>query len=201
MPGLRRRHCSGNASTTQENAHKPPAAATAKTPKCGLEITADTCALARPVAVAERHGRADRRRRDSSAFASCRAGGLWPERGKARVVCSGAAGRLGCLMGVQLGFMGVQLGGKVIWAGSRGLRLRCGNFRAAAGGCHLACQMMERRGADAAVRSWPAAPFRLTAVVVSAGQALGLVRRSGGAAAVRLRNAGPDGPCRVSLDW
>lgn len=26
-------------------------------------------------------------------------------------------------MGVQLGFMGVQLGGKVIWAGARGLRL------------------------------------------------------------------------------
>ena len=25
-----------------------------------------------------------------------------------------------CLMGVQLGFMGVQLGGKVIWAGLRG---------------------------------------------------------------------------------
>jgi len=43
--------------------------------------------------------------------------------------------------------MGVQLGGKVIWAGSQ--RLRCGNFRAAAGGCHHACQTMERRGADA----------------------------------------------------
>ncbi len=57
-------------------------------------------------------------------------------------------------MGVQLGFMGVQLGGKVIWAGSRGLRLRYGNFRAAAGGCHHACQMMERRDADAAVRPW-----------------------------------------------
>ena len=31
---------------------------------------------------------------------------------KARLICSGAAGRLNCLMGVQLGFMGVQLGGK-----------------------------------------------------------------------------------------
>ena len=82
-------------------------------------------------------------------------------------------------MGVQLGFMGVQLGGKVIWAGSRGPRLRCGNFRAAAGGCHPACQMMERRGADAAVRSWPAARFRLTAIIVSAGQVLGLVMRPG----------------------
>ena len=65
-------------------------------------------------------GTADRGRRDSSAFASCRAGGLWPEPGKARLICSGAASRLNCLMGVQLGFMGVQLGGKVIWAGSRG---------------------------------------------------------------------------------
>ena len=61
--------------------------------------------------------------------------------------------------------------------------------------------MMERRGADAAVRSWPAARFRLTAVIVSAGQVLGLVMRPGGAAAIRLRNADPGGPCRVSLDW
>src|ERR1700704_2085585 len=82
-------------------------------------------------------------------------------------------------MVVQLGFMGVQLGGKVIWAGSRGLRLRCGNFRAAAGGCHHACQTMERRGADAPVRSWPAARFRLTAIIVPAGQTLGLVMRPG----------------------
>jgi hypothetical protein len=37
--------------------------------------------------------------------------------------------------------------------------------------------MMERRGADAAVRSWPAARFRLTAIIVSAGQGLGLVMR------------------------
>lgn len=42
VPALRRRHCSGNASTTQENAHKTPAAATAKTHKSGLEITAAT---------------------------------------------------------------------------------------------------------------------------------------------------------------
>jgi hypothetical protein len=95
------------------------------------------------------------------------------------LICSGVASRLNCLMGVQLGFMGVQLGGKVIWAGSQGLRLRCGNFRAAAGGCHHACQTMERRGADAAVRSWPAARFRLTAIIVSAVQALGLVMRPG----------------------
>ena len=55
-------------------------------------------------------------------------------------------------MGVQLGFMGVQLGGKVIWAGLPGLRLRCGDRRAAAGGCHCASLMIERRAAAAAVR-------------------------------------------------
>ena len=37
--GLPQRHYSGNASTTQENPHKTPAAATAKTPGSGLEIT------------------------------------------------------------------------------------------------------------------------------------------------------------------
>ena len=36
---LRRRNCSGNASSTQENAHKTPAALTAKTPRFGLQIT------------------------------------------------------------------------------------------------------------------------------------------------------------------
>ena len=55
-------------------------------------------------------------------------------------------------MGVQLGFMGVQLGGKVIWAGVAGLRLRRGNCRAAAGGCHRASLMIKRGEAAAAVR-------------------------------------------------
>ena len=137
-------------------------------------------------------GAADRRRRDRRPCpCPLRAGGLCAVRGKAPLlICSGAASRRGLSYGVQLGFMGVQLGGKVIWAGSRGPRLRCGNFRAAAGGCHPACQMMERRGADAAVRSWPAARFRLTAIIVSAGQVLGLVMRPG-----RRRRYSPAG-CR-----
>src|SRR6266566_635605 len=46
---------SGNASTTQENAHKPPAAATAKTPKCGLEITAARRALSADLSITQRH--------------------------------------------------------------------------------------------------------------------------------------------------
>ena len=111
------------------------------------------------------------------AFVRCRAGELWPGPRKVRLICPGAASRLSCLMGVQLGFMGVQLGCKVIRAGSRRLRLRCGNFRAAAGRCHHACQIMKRRGADAAIRSWPAARSRLTVIAVSAGQTLGLVMR------------------------
>src|SRR5580692_8383902 len=49
-----------------------------------------------------------------------RAGGLMRERGEpAWCVPTWRASR-DCLMGVQLGFMGVQLGGKVIWAGLRG---------------------------------------------------------------------------------
>jgi len=52
---------------------------------------------------------------------------------------------------------------------------------------------MERLCADAAVRSWPAARFRLTAVIVSAVQMIGLVVRPGGAAAIRLRDADPEG--------
>jgi hypothetical protein len=65
-------------------------------------------------------GTADRGRRDSSAFASCRAGGLWPKLGRPvwSVLARLAAGD--CLVGVQLGFMGVQLSGKVIWAGLLG---------------------------------------------------------------------------------
>ena len=44
------------------------------------------------------------------------------------------------------------------------------------------------------IHSW------LIAIVISLGQALGLVMRSGGGAAARPRNARPDGPWRVSLD-
>jgi len=66
---------------------------------------------------------------------------------KARLICSGAAGRLTCLMGVQLGFMGVQLGGKGHLGWFAGAAVR--DFRATAGGCHHACPMMGRRGADA----------------------------------------------------
>ena len=91
--------------------------------------------------------------RADSAPCQLRAGGLCAVRGKAPLLtCPGAAGRRECLMGVQLGFMGVQLGGKVTGAGFGGLRLRCGDRRAEAGGCQRASLMMKRRAAAAAVR-------------------------------------------------
>ncbi len=61
--------------------------------------------------------------------------------------------------------------------------------------------MIKRSEAAAAVRPGPAAPFRLTALVVSAVHMPGPVRRAGDAASFRLRIAGPAGPFRVSLDW
>jgi hypothetical protein len=109
--------------------------------------------------------------------------------------------RRDCLMGVQLGLMGVQLGGKVIRGRLARLRLRCGNYRAAAGGCHRASPMIKRSEAAAAVRPAPAAPFRLTALAISAGHKPGPVRRAGAAASFRLRIAGPVGSFRVSLEW
>ena len=44
------------------------------------------------------------------------------------LICSGAASRRGLPMGVQLGFMEVQLGGKVIWAGLLGRGCGCGDW-------------------------------------------------------------------------
>ena len=58
---------------------------------------------------------------------------------KARLICSGAASRLNCLMGAQLGFMGFNSAARSSGPLTQGLRLRCRNFRAAAGGCHHAC--------------------------------------------------------------
>ena len=81
-----------------------------------------------------------------------------------------------------------------------GLRLRCGNCRAAAGGCHRASLMIKRSEAAAAVRPGPAAPFRLTALAVSAGHTSGCAAgwhcRLSWAARCR-----PGRPFRVSLGW
>ena len=93
-------------------------------------------------------------------------------------------------MGVQLGIMGVQLGGKGHLGRFARLRLRCGNCRASAGGCHRASLMIKRSEAAAAVRPGPAAPFRLTVLVVSAVHKPGPVGRAGAAASLCLPNAG-----------
>jgi hypothetical protein len=76
-------------------------------------------------------------------------------------------------MGVQLGFMGVQLDGKVIGAGLRAVR----ELPAVAGGCRRAFLRMEPRDAATAVRPWHGAPSRPAAFVVSAGHTLGLRSR------------------------
>jgi hypothetical protein len=99
-------------------------------------------------------GAADRRRRDRR-LCPCqlRAGELCAVRGKAPlVICSGAASRRGLPYGGSARFYG----GSTRWQGHlgrfTGLRLRCGDWRAAAGGCHCASLMMKRRAAAAAVR-------------------------------------------------
>jgi hypothetical protein len=103
-------------------------------------------------------------------------------------------------MGVQLGFMGVQLGGKVIGAGYgaaaavRGLAGSSGRLSPCLPDDEASC--CGCRGP--AVR---AARSRLAALVVSAGHMPGPVGQAGAAASFRLRNAGPAGPCRVSLEW
>jgi hypothetical protein len=102
-------------------------------------------------------GAADRRRRDRRPGpCQLRAVGLCVVRGKAPLLtCSGAASRRGLPYGRSTQFYG----GSTRWHGHRGrltgLRLRCGDWRAAAGGCHCVSLMMKRRAAAAAVRPCP----------------------------------------------
>jgi len=94
-------------------------------------------------------GTADRGRRESS-FASCHADGLWPSsEGLSHLFRRGWLAVSTALWGFNSVLSGFNSAARVIWAGSRGLRLRCGDFRTAAGGCHHACPVMGRRGADA----------------------------------------------------
>jgi hypothetical protein len=115
------------------------------------------------------------------------------------LVCPCAAGRRGLPDGGSTRFHG----GSTRRHGHLGrcarLRLRCGNCRAAAGGCHRASPMIKHREAAAAVGPGPAAPFRLTVLVVSAVHMPGPVRRAGAAASSRLRIAGPAGPFVLAL--
>ena len=74
-------------------------------------------------------------------------------------------------------------------------RLQCGNCRAAAGGCHRASPMSKRNEAAAAVRPGPAAPFRLTALVVSAVHAPGPARPGRRCRLFSPADCGPGRPC------
>jgi hypothetical protein len=96
--------------------------------------------------------------------------------------------------GVQLGLMGVQLGFMVIWAGLRDYGCSAGTAGQQREAVHRAPPMIKRSEAAAAVRPGPAAPSRLTALAISAGQTPGPARRPGAAASFRLRIAGPAGP-------
>jgi hypothetical protein len=128
-----------------------------------------------------------------SGVASWRADGLWTCVKGTVLICPGAASR----RGLPYGGSTRSHGGSTRRQGHLGrfarLRLRCGNCRAA-GGCHRASLMIKRSEAAAAVRPGPAAPFRLTALAVSAGHKPEPVARAGAAAPFRLRNAGPAGP-------
>ena len=74
-------------------------------------------------------GTAVRGRRDSS-FASCRAGGLWPRPEGPSDLFGATLAASTALWGFNSVLWGFNSAARVIiWAGSRGRRLRYGNFR------------------------------------------------------------------------
>ncbi len=162
-----------------------------------------TRAQAPPAMLAERHGRRGSQATwpPGSAFTGCRAGGLRPVRGKPAPDLLWRLADGDCLMGVQLGLMGVQLGGMGHPGRFARLRLRCGNCRAAAGGCHRASLMIKRSEAAAAVRaracgSIPAdRPGRFRSSHAWTG------REGRHCRLFTSAKCGPAGPFRVSLDW
>ena len=124
-------------------------------------------------------GAADRRGRDRR-LCPCqlRAGELCAVRGKAPVlICSGAASRQDCLMGVQLGFMGVQLAGKVIGAGLRAAAAVRG-LVSSSGRLSLCFPDDEASCCGCRGPALRAARSRLTAFVVSAPMGTPAVKRA-----------------------
>ena len=151
-------------SSAARSAGNPPETVTSQNYLyCTRELTGPRCYLSaatraqpRPVAAAERHGHSGPRGDVRAPLPAAMPAGSGRAR-KARLICSGAAGRLNCLMGVQLGFMGVQLGGKghLGWfagaaAAVRGLPGSSGRLSPC-----LPDDGAPRCGC--AVRSWPAA--------------------------------------------
>jgi len=114
------------------------------------------CAQAQPAAVAcaSRVPRIAGDVTAGSALVSCVLVSYAPcaERKAPLLICSGAASRRALPYGGSTRFYG----GSTRWQGHRGrftgLRLRCGDWRAAAEGCHRASLMIRRRAAAATVR-------------------------------------------------
>ena len=141
-------------------------------------------------------GAADRRRRYRR-LCPCqrRAGELCAVHGKAPLlICSGAASR-----------RGLPYWGSTRWQGHlgrfTGLRLRCGDWRAAAGGCHCASLMIRRRAAAATVRPCvrpdPGSPPSSFPTVTR----LDRVGWTGADTSCSSADCGPGLPFRVSLEW
>ncbi len=146
-------------------------------------------------------GTADRRRRDGSAFASCRADGLLARTRKPRVICSGAASRRAALWG----FNSVSWGFNSAARSSGRVRGAAAAVRELPGSSGRLSPCLPDDGAQCCGCRRPARPAarsRLTAIVVSAVQALGLVRLPGATPSLfACGTPTPGGPCRVSLDW
>ena len=147
-------------------------------------------------------GAADRRRRDRR-LCPCqlRAGGLCAVRGKAPLlICSGAASRGTALWGfnsVLWGFNSVARSSGPVYGAAAAVR----GLVSSSGRLSLCFPDDEASCCGCRGPALRAARSRLTALAVSAGHMPGPVGQAGAAASFRLRNAGPAGPCRVSLEW
>ena len=117
------------------------------------------------------------------------------------LICSGAASRRGLPYGGSTRFYG----GSTRRQGSSGPVYRAAAaVRGLAGGSGRLSPCFPDAQASCCGCRGPArraARSRLTALAVSAGHMPGPVGQAGAAASFRLRNAGPAGPCRVSLEW
>jgi len=110
------------------------------------------------------------------------------------LICSGAASRRGLPYGGSTRFHGGF--NSVARSSGRftGLRLRCGDWRGAAGGCHCAFLMMKRHAAGCRGPALRAARSRLTVLFVSAGHMPGAGRAGRCCRRVSRAECGPGRP-------